>query len=281
LTTLTSARHHPDMSDGHRLVTLLQPGDPAPVVLRNGDAVAPVLVVADHAGRAVPQALHLLGLPERELWRHIAWDVGALDLATGLADQLGAPMVASTYSRLVIDCNRYPADPMSIAPASDNCDVPGNAEIDVIQRERRAQEIFRPYHDAIAYALEGAVARGTPPLLLAVHTMTPRMAGRDRPQHVTVCWTLDSHLPNRALGALRRQEGLVVGDNDPYAVDLGVDYTVPEHALRRGLPYLMLEIRQDLVATPADAALWVERLVPVVREVLADAGCMAPRRVWP
>jgi predicted N-formylglutamate amidohydrolase len=269
------------MTEDHQPATLLRPGDPAPVVLRNGDAVAPVLVVADHAGRAVPQALDSLGLPERELWRHIAWDVGALDLATGLADQLGAPMIASAYSRLVIDCNRYPADPMSVAPASDSCPVPGNADLNMIQRERRVQEIFRPYHDAIARSLEGAIARGTAPLLLAVHTMTPRMAGRDRPQHATVCWTLDDCLPNRALAALHRQEGLVVGDNDPYAVDIGVDYTVPEHALRRGLPYLMLEVRQDLVGTAADAAAWVERLLLVVREILADPECMAPRRVWP
>src|SRR5690606_36212900 len=144
------------------------------------------------------------------------------------------------YSRLVIECNRYPADPMSIAPASDVYDVPGNAGVDVIQRERRVQEIFRPYHDAIAHALAGTIARGAAPLLLAVHTMTPRLGARDRPQQVAVCGALDDRVRTRALAALGRQHGLVVGDNDPYAVDIGVDYTVPEHALRRGLPYLML-----------------------------------------
>jgi predicted N-formylglutamate amidohydrolase len=271
------------MADDLSPATLLGPDDPASVVERNAGATAPVLVVADHPGRAVPRALGTLGLPEAELTRHIAWDIGALDLAAGLADRLGAPLVAAPYSRLVIDCNRYPGDPASIAVASDGTAVPGNAGVGPVERERRVVEVFRPYHDAVERALAAAVARGGagPPLLLSVHTMTPRLAGRDRPQHVAVCWARDERVSRRALAALRRLDGVVAGDNDPYAVDLGVDYTVPEHAMRRGLPSLMLEVRQDLVATEIGAAAWAGRLAAVVREVLADPACLAPRRVWP
>lgn len=267
----------------HRLrpATLLATDDPAPVIERNAGAAPPVLVVVDHAGRRVPRALDSLGLPELELARHIGWDIGALDVAQAIAERLGAWMLAAPYSRLVIDCNRYPGDPMSIAAKSDGTHVPGNAEVSVIERERRAAEIFRPYHDAIETALEHMIGRGKVPLLLAVHTMTPRLAQHSRPQQVTVCWTLDDHLPRRALAALRRLPGVVVGDNEPYAVDIGIDFTVPEHAMRRGLPYLMLEVRQDLVATPADAAAWADRLVPVMAELLADPACREPRRVWP
>ena len=269
------------MSERHRPATLLGPADPAPVqtVVARGDV--PLLIVCDHAGHAVPGALAGLGLPAHELMRHIGWDIGALDVATRLAERTGAGLVASVYSRLVIDANRYPADPKSVAVASDGTAVPGNRGIDPIARERRVVEIFRPYHDAIEAALDRLVAAGPTPLLLSLHTMTDRIGGRSRAMHVTVCWTHDDTVAGVALAALRRLDGVLVADNDPYAVDIGVDYTVPEHGLRRGLPVLMLELRQDLVATAAAAHAWADRLVPVVAAVLADPQAMAPRRVWP
>lgn len=244
------------------------------------DAV-PMLIVCDHAGHAVPAALQALGLPSHELGRHIGWDIGALDVATRLAERTGAGLVASVYSRLVIDANRYPADPMSVAVESDGTVVPGNRGLDPIARERRTVEIFRPYHDAIETALDRLIAAGPTPLLLSLHTMTDRIRGAARRMHVTVCWTHDDTVARVARAALGRLEGVVVADNEPYAVDIGVDYTIPEHGLRRGLPVLMLELRQDLVATPAMAHAWADRLVPVVAAVLADPQAMAPRRVWP
>lgn len=244
-------------------------------------AAVPLLIVCDHAGHAVPRALQQLGLPGHELVRHIGWDIGALDVAIRLAERTGAGLVASAYSRLVIDANRYPADPMSCAEVSDGTLVPGNRGLDPIARERRVVEIFRPYHDAIETALDRLVEAGPTPLLLSVHTMTDRLGERSRPMHVTVCWTLDDTVARVALAALRRIDGVVVADNDPYAVDIGVDYTVPEHGLRRGLPVLMLELRQDLVAGRATARDWADRLAPVIGAVLADPQAMAPRRVWP
>lgn len=269
------------MSERHRPATLLGPADPVPVRVVAARSDVPLLIVCDHAGHAVPRALASLGLPEQELVRHIGWDIGAFDVATRLALRTGAGLVASTYSRLVIDCNRYPADPMSCAEASDGTVVPGNRGLDPIARERRVVEIFRPYHDAIESELDRLVAAGPTPLVLSIHTMADRIGGRSRPMHVTVCWTHDDTVARLALAALRRLDAVVVADNDPYAVDIGVDYTVPEHGLRRGLPVLMLELRQDLVASIASAQAWADRLVPVVAAVLADPQAMAPRRVWP
>lgn len=269
------------MSEHHRPATLLGPADPAPVQMVAAREGVPLLIVCDHAGHRVPRALDGLGLPEAELTRHIGWDIGALDVATRLAERTGAALVASVYSRLVIDANRYPGDPMSIAEASDETVVPGNRAVDPIARERRVVELFRPYHDAVGDALDELIGRVGTPLLLSVHTMTERIGGRDRPMHVTVCWTHDDTVARVALAALGHLDGVVVADNEPYAVDIGVDYTVPEHGLRRGLPVLMLELRQDLVATKAAAHAWADRLVPMVASVLADPQAMAPRRVWP
>ena len=113
----------------------------------------------------MPGSLADLGLPQEELERHIAWDIGAAELARGLAERLGVAALLSGYSRLVIDCNRHPDDPGSILARSDGTVVPGNAELDPRQREARVREIFDPYHAAIERELG---YRSTPlPQLLA------------------------------------------------------------------------------------------------------------------
>ncbi|MGH7088288.1 MAG: N-formylglutamate amidohydrolase, partial [Stellaceae bacterium] len=103
--------------------TLLRLGDPAPVALVRAEAAAPVLITCDHASNRVPRALERLGLPQSELLRHIGWDIGAAQVAEALAARLDAPAIFAGYSRLVIDCNRDPADPSSIPEVSDGTQV--------------------------------------------------------------------------------------------------------------------------------------------------------------
>lgn len=239
---------------------LLTQADPPPV-LRFGDSGASeFLLVIDHAGRAVPARLDRLGLPDAEFERHIAWDIGVLGVSRHLSALLDAPAIAQNYSRLVIDCNRKPGHPTSIAPKSDGTVVPANLGLDQAARDARCSEIFVPYQDAIAATLDERQAAGQPTVLIAVHSFTPSMAGRDRPWHVGLLYNHDPRL-GRALSFLLRQEGdLVVGDNEPYVLSDEDDYTVPVHGERRGLLHVELEIRQDLIATPEGERAWAERL---------------------
>jgi predicted N-formylglutamate amidohydrolase len=231
--------------------------------VRNPGAAAPILLVGDHAGREIPDALAGLGLPEAARGAHIAWDIGVAGLGRALADRLGATFIAQRFSRLVIDCNRDPASEASIAPVSDGVAIPGNVGLTAEARAARHAQIFAPYHARIAAELD---ARAAPPLLVALHSFTPALAGGPaRPWRFGVLHLGDSAASQRLLHSLRgRLDPALVGDNEPYRMD-GTDYTVPRHAISRGLDYIELEVRQDLLATPVDQLAVAGFLAPSIR----------------
>ncbi len=243
---------------------ILSPDDPEPVIVHNSGARTPFLLVCDHAGRLIPRALVALGLDRTELDRHIAWDIGAAGLARRLAEMTGAELYMQAYSRLVVDCNRSPDDPGIAPEVSDGATVPGNQGLTSDALAARLAAIHAPYHAAIAAALDRRGAART--VVVSIHSFTPEMNGVARPWHVGVLHSHDSPVSERMLALLRAEDGLVIGDNEPYAMD-GIDYTVPRHAGARGLDYLELEVRQDLIAD-ADGQ---ERMAGVLAPLIATA----------
>jgi predicted N-formylglutamate amidohydrolase len=233
-----------------------------------------LLLLGDHAGRAVPPPLGDLGVPAVEMDRHIAWDIGVAGLGARLARNLDAVFIHQAYSRLVIDCNRDPRHPGSIVTVSDGCPVPANVAAGPEDRQARVREIFRPYHDAIAAELDARAAGDRPTLILALHSFTPRMNGFDRPWRFGVLHADDSAFSHAMLAGLRARFGeAVVGDNQPYALDPdGGDFTVPHHAGGRGLDYLELEVRQDLIATPEDQEVMAQALAPLISRAALESG---------
>ena len=82
--------------------------DPPPYAILHEHGSAPALVVCDHASRAFPRGMQRLGLPELPSWQHIAWDIGAGELARGIANCLDAPAVlarAGPHVDDVIGCH--------------------------------------------------------------------------------------------------------------------------------------------------------------------------------
>lgn len=237
-----------------------------PFVVENAGARSSLLIVGDHAGRAVPTGLGDLGLPAAEWDRHIAWDIGVADLGALLAVRLDATFIHQRYSRLVIDCNREPGHAGSIVETSDGCLVPANHGLSQAERTERVETIFRPYHAAIDAELDARATAGRMTLLFALHSFTPRMADFDRPWRFGVLHAGDSPFSSAVLAVLREQFGeAVVGDNEPYALDPdGGDFTVPHHAGGRGLDYLELEIRQDLIVSPEQQEAMAQTLAPLL-----------------
>jgi predicted N-formylglutamate amidohydrolase len=260
---------------------LLGPDDPPPYRWVNRKGQAPLVLACDHGSWAVPGRLGTLGLAEETLRQHIGWDIGAAWVTERLAQLLDAPALIAGYSRLVIDGNRYTTDPASIAAHSDGTDVPGNQDLEEAAAKARADEIFHPYHDALAEALEDYLARDVVPALLSVHSMTPEMDGVSRPWHIGICWARDQRLAAPVMDILRRSGQITVGDNEPYAVDLGEDYTVPEQALRRGLPHLQVEFRQDLIDGEGSARRWAEVLAAALVTPLTDPSIHRLEHHWP
>jgi predicted N-formylglutamate amidohydrolase len=253
----------------------LGPSDTPPYEVTNPEGTAPILFVCDHAGRAIPASLGRLGLDETALARHIAWDIGIAELTRDLALRFGAPAVLSTYSRLVIDCNRRLDDPTSIPVVSDRVPVPANLALTPDARSARAEACFLPYHRAIDRLLDGFARRDLAPVLISMHSFTPVFQGFERPWHVGVLWDSDRRLSSALLAALARETDLIVGDNEPYSGRNRRGFSIPAHAESRGLAHGLLEVRQNLIDTHHGVAEWAGRLERVFRRVLDDPSLRA------
>ena len=218
----------------------------------------------------MPSRLGTLGLSEPHLSRHIAWDIGVAGLGRLLAQRLGAPFIAQRYSRLVIDCNRDPGRPDSIPAVSDGTVIPGNADLKPPEREARVAQVFTPYHAAITAELDARTARGLPTVVVALHSFTPVMQEFRRPWRFGILHLGESAFSDAMLARLRAEpDAGEVGDNEPYRMD-EVDFSIPHHAIGRGLDYVELEVRQDLLADAAGQATVAERLTRVLPAALGD-----------
>ena len=250
--------------------SLLAPNEPSPVELSNEGAGAPVVLVCDHASARIPDALGTLGLDEGDLARHIAIDIGAAALTRILARSFDASAVLAGYSRLVVDCNREPEDHTSIREISEGVIIPGNRRLAPGDRDARIREIFEPYHAAVAARIAAVEAQGEVPLLVAVHSFTPRFRGVVRPWHVGILSGRDRRIAERLIAALSADGSLVVGDNQPYSGLHFAGYTMDTHATRRGLPSIMIEVRQDVIADDEGVARWAGILERALTPILAE-----------
>ncbi len=246
---------------------LIDATEPAPVAITNPSGGSRLVLIGDHAGNRVPASLDALGLPPAELSRHIALDIGVSGLGAMLSKALDAPFIEQVYSRLVIDCNRDPGRADAMPQVSDGTIIPGNAALSPEHRQARVAEVHAPYQDAIARILAERDAGGRQAVLVALHSFTPVMAGVARQWHCGVLYDGgDTRLALAVLGRLRGEEALVVGDNEPYAMQ-GTDHTVPRHAYAARRPYVEFEVRQDLIADADGQARWCA----IIAGVLTDA----------
>jgi len=223
------------------------------------------VIVVDHASARIPRSLGDLGLPESELRRHIAWDIGALAVAREVAATLDAALVAQNYSRLVIDCNRDPAVATSIPTVGESIEIPGNLGLSEQQISARRREIFDPYHNHVRALLDERLAAGRATILVSQHSMTAIFRGVRRDMHAAILYNRDRRFAGLVLDMLRREPELHIADNEPYFVSDETDYTIPRHAEARGLPHVEIEIRQDLVLDGAGQAQWGRRVATALR----------------
>jgi predicted N-formylglutamate amidohydrolase len=250
---------------------LLSAGEPPPFTVDNENGRSPLLIVADHAGKHFPRRLEQLGLSNAECEGHIAWDIGAGAVCCLIGRELDAVVVRQSYSRLVIDCNRTPGSETSILDLSERTRVPGNIGLSQSHELARVREIFQPYHDRIATELDRRREAARPTALISMHSFTPVFETVARLWHVGVLYNRAPRLARILMELLHREEGLVVGDNEPYSVTDASDYTIPVHGEQRNLHHVALEIRQDLVTEEAGQRKWAAlfvRLLPQAYERL-------------
>ncbi len=229
---------------------LLQEGDPEPVMIAHENGQSPFLLLCDHAGNAIPAKLGTLGVGPADLEDHIAVDIGIFSTCHWLAHRLDAPLLGQSYSRLVIDCNRKPGIATSMPIESDGRKVPGNVDINEAERKQRIAEIFTPYHEAVARMIQQrTIALGRPPILCAMHSFTRVFGGQTRDCDIGVIHGGTSAIADRMLQRLQSFGEFRVGRNVPYVIDFQGDYTVPVHGAAGQVPYIEIEICQDLIAS--------------------------------
>ena len=222
-----------------------------------------ILLIADHASNHVPDDIDL-GIDPALLTNHIAIDIGVAEVAALLIES-GAvdAAILGGVSRLVVDCNREEDAPGVLPIASDGHAVPGNA-LDDAGREARLARFFRPYHDHIA----ATIAANRPAMILSLHSFTPSLAAHPdqvRPWHVGVLYNEDDRLAAAAISVLEAED-IIVGDQLPYSGKL-LNATMNRHAEGNGIPYVGIEMRQDLVSDASGQALFAERLARMCQKV--------------
>ncbi|HFQ16092.1 MAG TPA: N-formylglutamate amidohydrolase [Rhodobacteraceae bacterium] len=232
---------------------------------------AGAVVLCEHASCAFPLRFGDLGLSAEARISHAAWDPGALELARALAATLEAPLVHSQVSRLLYDCNRPPEAPGAILEKSERFEVPGNRGLDAKARAARVREIYQPFCAEVDRVMQ--VAR--PEVLITMHTFTPVYNGQHRAVEIGVLHDADSRLADVLLALAGPAPKYDLRRNAPYGPLDGVTHSLKLHGMERGLLNVMIEVRNDLVATPqglAEVSGWLNPLLArAVRQASAAA----------
>lgn len=232
----------------------------------NAEGAGELVLLCDHASNHFPPPYdQCLGVSDEQKSAHISWDPGALGVAMALSKALDAPLIYTTVSRLVIDCNREETREDLTPCLSELTEIAGNKNLSDEERTFRINLVHRPFHDAIDKVLALRGDKGLPSAVVSIHTYTPVYKGKSRPWEIGLISENDRRLADPVLVGLKARGDLTVGDNEPYAPSDGVYYTVRRHGEDKSLPCLMIEIRNDEVRTPNEELHWADILGPLLK----------------
>lgn len=258
--------------------SLLRAADGAPTREIHAAGRLPLLLLCDHASNRIPARLNNLGLTEVELTQHFAVDIGAGRVTELLAAQLGVAAVLGNFSRLVVDCNRHPSHPQVMTPHEDGTSIPGNQDISAAERQARLDEIFQPFHAAVAEHITHLEQKFGAVMIVGIHSFTPqyRHMTTPRPWQIGILWHRDTSSGRQLIDYLRRTTAYTIGDNQPYtlAPEHGqtVTYTLEHHAEARGRRCFQIEIRQDEIGDEAGCAAYAALLAQYFSNALGTSN---------
>lgn len=245
-------------------------GDAVEVINRGG--AGPVVLLCEHASHHIPDRYNGLGLAPSDRLSHAAWDPGALGVARDLSRRFDAPLVASRVSRLVYDCNRPPEAASAMPVRSEAIDVPGNLGLSPDQRAEREATVYRPFCEATGAVLDARRVNQSPTALVTVHSFTPVFHGHTRAVEIGILHDTDDRLAELMLADAKTLPHRRIARNEPYGPADGVTHSLRLHGIARGLPNVMIEIRNDLLATEADQARLAGEIHQLLLPALAGLG---------
>ncbi|WP_170518277.1 N-formylglutamate amidohydrolase [Ruegeria atlantica] len=239
----------------------------APVEVLNEEGQGKVVLLCEHASHRIPSDYSDLGLSEADRLSHAVWDPGARSLALKLSQALDAPVVASTVSRLVYDCNRPPEAASAMPEKSEQIMVPGNTGLTQAQRDARTAAVYDPFCAAVSEVLN---KRRADTVIVTVHSFTPVYFGQPRAVELGLLHDEDSRLVDAMLNYVDRIPNRRTERNEPYGPTDGVTHSLRLHALSRNLPNVMLEVRNDLLRTDEEIAVAAEEVLTLLLPALND-----------
>ena len=250
-------------------MTDLQEDQEAAYALEGAAARGRFVLCCEHASNHFPARWGDLGLEAPARAAHIAWDPGALGLARALAARLDAALIHATASRLIYDLNRPPHAPGAMPARSEVYDVPGNRAVTPEARRARTEALYLPYHAAVSAEIARRLALGRRPVLVTVHSFTPVWFGQPRAVELGVIHDADPALATAFLEEVRARTRLDARLNEPYSAADAVTHTLALHATPMGIANVMIELRNDLIATAAQQQAMADQLAPALTAALA------------
>jgi len=239
------------------------------IIVKKGKS-SDFLVICDHASNNIDEKYKNLGLEKKYIDSHRAFDIGAKDVAHELSKLLNCNLVMSNFSRLVIDPNRGLDDLTLIPKLSEGRAIKGNIKIllnkNDHEKDLRIKNYYTPYHEQIEKFINHTLKKNIIPKIISIHSFTPTWKGKKREIDVGVLWDKDNRLSNIFL---RSFKGYNVGDNKPYSGRLKND-TLYKHATLKGLPNVLIEIRQDLLASENNQKDWAKKIYKVLEKNKKD-----------
>lgn len=239
----------------------------APVRIFNEHGRSRIVLVCEHASNHIPEMYKDLGLGEAGKTSHVAWDIGARGLSEKLSADLDAVLVTGAISRLVYDCNRPPSAPDAMPAKSELISVPGNQGITNEERNHRIETVYEPFRKALAETLR---SRPETPVLITVHSFTPVYHGKFREVEIGVIHHKDDRLAKTIVRCGAATSQMKFALNEPYSQADGVAHTLETHGTANGLINAMIEVRNDLIATPEQQKMIAEMLGRIIRASLSD-----------
>jgi len=227
----------------------------------------PFVLVCEHASNRIPAEFNSIGISNAAQQSHAGWDIGALALSKAMSTLLASPLVASTVSRLIYDCNRAPSSKTAIVPGSETEAIPGNLQLSSAQRSRRVEAVYQPFSQALSELLDRRQAQHISTCLVTVHSFTPVFHGKVRTVELGVLHDDDSALADLILEIATKHTTLLVERNQPYGPSDDVTHTLQKHALPRNMANVMLEIKNDLLLGSES----IEEISQALSQLLSEA----------
>jgi predicted N-formylglutamate amidohydrolase len=238
-------------------------------IVENANGKGGVVLICEHAGQLLPKSLGSLGIDAEAMSAHIAWDIGAAELARALSKQLDAPLILQRYSRLVYDCNRVFDAADAIVVESDNIVIPLNCNLSYEDRRDRFELVYFPFEDAIDRVIDDCVQQGRQPAIISIHSFTAVFKGLQRSLELGVIHdAVDSRLADPILELAQKKGAFSVARNQPYEPRDGVTHTLVLHGIQRNLLNVMFEVRNDLITDDKGQQQWAQYLSALITEAL-------------